>query len=319
MRSAWIKWARGVEHQQVLARAVREFDFSKAYAYERTDNVGDVADPVVRVQWRLKVLEPFPERWGAVVGDVLTNLRAALDHTFWAAVMAHTGMPPKPQLVTFPLSVAHDKIFKDKVKNLRPLVAPEFWELVEAVQPFRSERPMDEPLEWLRWVSNADKHRAVRVIGQMAFDMGPVIFDGERYEMVEEARFTGPVEDDAVVARLTFKRPVGGRSVNLVPTFAYSPVVQVGEEVDRVEPLHVVMEAMRRHVVDVVDKATAILGARRPSLDELELGMEHVAVAAENAGVIATFRDQRGTVHRLDVPAGDEVRAAARKWAGLPG
>jgi hypothetical protein len=63
MRSAWIKWARGVEHQQVLARAVREFDSSKAYVYERTDNVRAGTDPLVRVQWRSKVLEPLPERW----------------------------------------------------------------------------------------------------------------------------------------------------------------------------------------------------------------------------------------------------------------
>lgn len=311
MRSAWIKWARGVEHQQVLARAMREFDLREAHAYERTDNVRAGTDPLVRVQWRLKILEPFPERWGILAGDVLTNLRAALDHTFWAAALAHSGMPTKPQLVTFPLATANDKSFKNKTKDLQSLVTPKFWELVEAAQSFQFERPFDAPLEWLRWLSNADKHRAVRVVGQTAFDMGPIIFDGEQFEIVEETRVTGPVEDKAVVARLKFKRPVGGRSISLTPTFAYSPALQVGEDADRLVPLHAVMGAMRQQVCDVIDAATTVLGAERPTLDDLELGMDQAAVAAENAGVIATFRDHTGTVHRLSPPAADDTDAVS--------
>ena len=35
--------------------------------------------------------------------------------------------------------------------------------------------------------------------------------------------------------------------------------------------------------------------------------MEHAAVALENAGVIATFRDHDGTVHRISEPtSGDD-------------
>jgi hypothetical protein len=143
----------------------------------------------------------------------------------------------------------------------------------------------------LRWLSNADKHRAVRVVGRTAFDMGPIIFDGEQYEIVEETRFTGPIEDNAVVARLKFKRPVGSRSISLIPTFAYSHALQVGEDAERIVPLHVVMDAMRQHVCDVIDASTTILGAERPAPDDLELGTEHAAVAAENAGMIASFRD----------------------------
>jgi hypothetical protein len=313
MQSAWIKWARGVEHQQVLARAAREFDLGKAFDYERLDNVRAGTDPLVRVQWRLKILQPFPERWGILAGDVLTNLRAALDHTFWAAALAHSGMPAKPHAVTFPLATADDKSFKNRAKELRPLVAPEFWELVEAVQPLHSERPLDAPLEWLRWLSNADKHRAVRVVGQIAFDAGPIVFDGEQFEVVEEMRVAGPVEDKAVVARLKFKRPVGGRSITLIPTFAYSPALQVGDDADRLVPLHVVMEAMRQQVCDVIGAATTVLGAEFPSPDDLELGMEHAEVAAENAGTIATFRDHTGTVHRLTPPAVDDTEAVPKE------
>jgi hypothetical protein len=42
------------------------------------------------------------------------------------------------------------------------------------------------PLESLRWLSNIDKHRAVHVVGRVAFDTGPIIVDGDQYEVVEE-------------------------------------------------------------------------------------------------------------------------------------
>jgi hypothetical protein len=102
MRSAWIKWARGVEHQRVLARAMRESSAVKSHEYVRVDNARDADDPLVRVHWRLRILEPFPERWSVLLGDVLTNFRAAMDHTFWAAAVSHSGQPEKPQRVTFP-------------------------------------------------------------------------------------------------------------------------------------------------------------------------------------------------------------------------
>ncbi|MCO1575143.1 hypothetical protein M8C13_05140 [Crossiella sp. SN42] len=90
---------------------MREFDFSWAHAYDRTDNVSAFSDALVRAQWRLKILVPFPERWGVLVGDVLTNLCAALDHTLWTAVLTHSGMSARPHRITFPLTTAR-KNFK---------------------------------------------------------------------------------------------------------------------------------------------------------------------------------------------------------------
>ena len=59
MGSAWIKWARAMEHQKVLARATREFRTVDSHKYVRTDNNGDRDDPLVRVQWQLQVKEPI--------------------------------------------------------------------------------------------------------------------------------------------------------------------------------------------------------------------------------------------------------------------
>lgn len=171
MRSAWIKWARGVEHQRVLARSMREFSATTAHEYVRGDNADDGSDPLVQVEWRLKVLKPFPERWGVLLGDVFTNLRAAMDHTFWAAAVAHSGPPERPHRVMFPIT-ADRKSFKTNAKEIQPLVAPAFWDYVESVQPFHAGHAHAVALESLRWLSNVDKHRGVHVVARTAFDAG---------------------------------------------------------------------------------------------------------------------------------------------------
>lgn len=302
MRSAWIKWARGVEHQQILARDQRQSELWQMYDYVRTDNAASGGDPLVAAHWRLKVLKPFPERWNVEVGDILTNLRAALDHTFWAAVHANSGPPKKPHLISFPLTPTTTQ-FKKPRKELQPLVARDFWELVEKVQPFQADQPENAPLEWLRWLSNMDKHRTVHILGRMEFDAGPIIVTGDnRYEIVDEWHITGPVQDGDVVARLKIRRPAGNQEIILTPTFTYSPALQVGDEPGRPIPLHVVMRAIQEYVFAVVSNATDILGEPFPDPDSMEIGLEHAAVAPENAGIVATFRDHKGTTHHLPNP-----------------
>ena len=133
VRSAWIKWARAVEHQKMLARAMREFSSVNSYEYVRTDNAQYGDDPVISMHWRAVVKVSHPERWSVLLGDVFNNLRAALDHAFWAAVHAHSGPPPRPERIEFPIRPSEAK-GKDKAKELAALVAPDVWRVVDAVQ-----------------------------------------------------------------------------------------------------------------------------------------------------------------------------------------
>ncbi|WP_194838573.1 hypothetical protein [Nocardia sp. XZ_19_369] len=301
MRSAWIKWARGLEHQRDLAREMRVFTQSSSYEYVRFDNGDNASDPLVKMYWKLKVTQPFPERWSVLIGDVLTNLRAALDHTFWAAALAATGVPEYPHRVTFPLD-SEAKKFRGR-KDLKSLVTPQFWELVEDVQPLNTDPPRRAPLESLRWLSNVDKHRAVHVVGRMAFDAGPIILDPDgKYEILEQERVTGEVADTSVVARLKMKRPNKPGSLNVYPTFQYSPSLQVSEDPAEFVPLHVAMDAMSEAVLHVLVASTSLLGEQLPGADTLEVGMGHEAVAAEYAGVVARFHRLDGTVDHVALP-----------------
>ena len=172
MRSAWLKWARGVEHQQVLARAMRERQQAGAWnRYERCDNASDHRDPFVRVHWHLAEAEPIPERWGVLLGDVFTNFRAALDHGMWTAVSQHSGPPERAEDVQFPIAREANRMRNPRQK-LRPLVGPAVWKIVEEVQPYLLEDPQRHPLETLRWASNVDKHRFLHVAARAFVDAG---------------------------------------------------------------------------------------------------------------------------------------------------
>ena len=103
MWSAWINKARAVEHQRVLAAAAASSSTSTP-TYVHSDNAGDRTDPLIAAHWRIRIKQPYPEHWSVLLGDILTNLRAALDHTLWAAVPDHSGPPAQPHRVQFPIT-----------------------------------------------------------------------------------------------------------------------------------------------------------------------------------------------------------------------
>jgi hypothetical protein len=258
------------------------------------------------VHWRLRILEPLPERWSVLLGDVLTNFRAAMDHTFWAAAVSHSGQPEKPQRVTFPIAMK-EKSFKGTAKDLQCLVSPAFWDFVEAIQPFHGSRPHAVPLESLRWLSNVDKHRAVHVVGRVAFDTGPIIVDGAQYEVVEEQRFAGELADKRCGGAPEVQTSSAGWELSLIPhvrVLAFPPGQRRPVELF---PLDVVMEALTEDITAVLAQATVILGAEPPDPDSLELGDEHNTVAADYGGVVVTFTAHDGTAHRVTRPLDDHA------------
>jgi hypothetical protein len=189
---------------------MREFDLENAFQYVQFDNTGHREDPLVRVDWRLRVKKPYPERWSILLGDVVGDFRAAPDHAMYEAVLAYSGTPERPQGIEFPIYLQDSKDFRTRERKLAPQVAPNVWEMVEAVQPFHGEdRAHTSPLEILRWLSNRDKHRQVHVIGRTAVDMGPIELRSETpLTVVKNWRREGEVQDESVVGRLKFRRPV---------------------------------------------------------------------------------------------------------------
>jgi hypothetical protein len=109
---------------------------------------------------------PPDELWGPVIGDVIHNLRSALDHLAWeiAVPSVRTRMP---RGVAFPIFFEETKAFKDVLKRLRS----EFHALIESAQPFQS-GDLHHPLWLLDKLWNTDKHRSLHTADFM-FSQGP--------------------------------------------------------------------------------------------------------------------------------------------------
>lgn len=304
MRSAWLKWARAVEQQRYLARLGREFQAAGTGTdYDRTDNAGDRTDPALGVQWRLRRELAYPERWSVVLGDVVGNLRAALDHAMWSAVHHHSGPPSSPVRIGFPIT-STQKDFNREAKRQRDLVAPRVWEIVEALQPLHGQdKAHTAPLEIVRWMSNLDKHRFPHVVARTHVNAGPpvVLRSGQPLEILRFIPTAGPIEPGGVVATARLARPTASGGVDLVPTFAHYAAVQTSDEPVEYRALYTLMPNMTDLVLQVLVGITEATGADCPDGSDLELGAEHDAFAAKYGGDVWTWHGLDGTTRRLDV------------------
>ncbi|MFI5588384.1 hypothetical protein ACIA5G_25250 [Amycolatopsis sp. NPDC051758] len=123
--------------------------------------------------------------------------------------------------------------FADVRRKLSALVLPDFWAAIEALQPFHGgDRAHTSPLEVLRWLSNLDKHRAVHIVGRIYFDLAPVVIrSAAPIKVVEERRHEGPIDgDNKAMLFLKFECPQGNVPIDVVPTFAFSPSIQISDD-----------------------------------------------------------------------------------------
>jgi hypothetical protein len=296
-----------VELQRELARASREYLAADPYRYERWDNQRDGTDPLFRVHWRLVQVQPYPQRWGVLLGGAVAGLRDALDHVVWAAVDAHTGPPLKPRQVHFPITTKQTE-FNDAARKLAPLVGPDVWALVERVQPLHGgDLAHTDPLAVLHFLSNVDKHRFMHGVDRTAIDPGPAeVESAQPLEVVEDWRHEGLVEPGLVLRRLKLRRRPGVRLVGVKAVFSHAPTVQISDDPVAHRTLASTMDVLRDRVRDVLLGITAVASLPAPDPDSLELGAHHETVTPEFGGTVAVLRRPDGTVHREQITLPDK-------------
>lgn len=309
MRSAWLKWARGVEHGKYLARATREFTAtSDRYKYVRFDNADDHSDPLVRMHWTLRTSSTYPERWSVLLADAIGNFRAALDHCFWYAAVEFSGSPARPERVMFPIC-STGKDFHKRASDLEQLVDPAVWKVVAAVQPLRGgSLAHTDPLEILRWLSNVDKHRALHVVGSTFVDLGAALIGSVTpLEVVERWVREGSARDGDVVARLKIRRPLSNQEIDVVPTFAHLPTIQISENPVEFRGLGSAINVISERVTQVLYAMMSELGLALPDLEQLETGAENDSILPDAGGEVLVWSTPEGSreLHRLWAPRAD--------------
>lgn len=117
-----------------------------------------------KLLYRATEVPALPAEIGTIVGDILCNLRSALDHLAWQLV-EREGLKPT-RATFFPIYTTRpvDKRGASVPVTIRPgLVDPALLQLLREVQPFEraakyNRDPKDEALALLQTLNNLDKH-----------------------------------------------------------------------------------------------------------------------------------------------------------------
>jgi len=192
--SAWLKVARANDHLRELQGRERAFFDLKAYMHvqEQDSEVGDRKSAVIL---------PPPEDFGLIIGDIVHNLRSALDHIIWS--LSHlpksAALTPKEErAIGFPIvdsAPAYTATMQRHPGPLPPNLPSGVAAEVALLQPHHG---WNNPTRFLLWViqelDRIDKHRLVVVTTSAAVQ-------GVHGVPLENPMrtFTGPIKSGTVV------------------------------------------------------------------------------------------------------------------------
>lgn len=147
-----------------------------------------------------KIPDPM---WGVRIGEIVHNLRSALDHLVWELVILSTGRPPTlPTKNQFPIFRYQDGFSGRGVRAQLRRVRQDAIDLIQAEQPFHTGEDINSPLWHLHELSNADKHRTLHVTGTLldAFNVKFPPLNRHAKPVHHLRRNVGPIQEDAVIA-----------------------------------------------------------------------------------------------------------------------
>jgi hypothetical protein len=158
--SSFVKLERADEQIQALKREVWAFFDSKPYELEA--QVDHDAEIVLQC-WRMK--GDLPAHWPAILGEIVHNLRCALDYLTFQLVVLETGSPPPDDSkVQFPIFLKREGFYSRGIPTMLKNVGPAAQKIIESFQPFATGGDGIGPLQMLRQLSNWDKHRSISVV-----------------------------------------------------------------------------------------------------------------------------------------------------------
>ena len=152
------------------------------------------------LRWQVNREPPFTEL-ALIFGDMISNLRAALDYLVWQLVLASGNRPGRR--TAFPV-VRRAKDWEVQARTSLRGVDQEWVDVVRERQPFqRPERPSIHPLAILDHVNNLNKHRFLPVAAVSVQQLGLLINVEEAPgEMIESRDFVDrPIAQGGELAR----------------------------------------------------------------------------------------------------------------------
>lgn len=167
---AHVKLRRARQHLEELESVFADL----LAAYEREDTVStSIHQDGARfaVHWQMRTL-PVPDDFGAIVGDVIHNLRAGLDLLAAAAAIAYTG---DSKGVYFPFSVSETELDGQIAQKKFHKAGPAAVQLVKDLMPYHGGNTF---LRAIHDLDIADKHQ--KLIPQTQSVASPILDTGTK-------------------------------------------------------------------------------------------------------------------------------------------
>jgi hypothetical protein len=157
--SAWRKWHRAGVHGEALKAHFR--GSTKPLVNPSVESKFDPRSMCIVL--RISEIGPLPVEWSLLLGDAISNYRAALDHLAWAVVQrgtrAGTLSAKEERLVYYPIASTAE-VFEQQIKTRVPGATPEDLAILRRYQPEIAGKT--HCLKTLVYCSNLDKHRALQ-------------------------------------------------------------------------------------------------------------------------------------------------------------
>lgn len=256
MLSCFGKLLRARELFGQIMESAAEFRKRDYYEIVRFDNARTATDELVRVQWKIKVLNPVPEDWAYLTGDAVNNMRSALDHALAEVARQRLGFSDadvEKHRLQFPICDTSDDYAK-VAKKLVKFLPQDLIDELEMLQPYRGD-PDDRlhNLAMVRDLSNLDKHRQLTVVTHGVYRSTVTI--EPPMDVVSLKENTGALADGMVLATVKFRRPVTPPELTLTPEIRYVESLFIPGS-DMFVPLAVVLEFMFEEAFIAVESLT---------------------------------------------------------------
>lgn len=249
--SARRKLERAQSHLTTLHAEVDKFRADSPYDFKMTSAGNKRWQADIYVTVSVTQAPQTPDSWPLITGDILTNLRAALDHAVFPHIRAK-----KPDLhqqyIQFPIEDAKAQ-WENKIKWFQRTVS----KVVGQAQPYRSDaakRPL-HMLRVLRELVNLDKHRELVISSYAAHAFE--VQQRNLYTVVSRTvHKQTPMTVGAVVAEAHLKlaRPVRGERWEQIPCgIEYSECIEIPCCTEP-QDLRAVMNGLTKAVGSILDE-----------------------------------------------------------------
>lgn len=278
VESAYAKLERAKSHLAELRASVDKYrasDLSNELTYDVSYPYGD-SDPRAVVTLRLELRAP--SEWSLIMGDILTNLRAALDHAVYGHGTSHQQLNSGQRKSLYhpmntlsaewdstPETTNADGTVKQARKGvrevLRDIVDPAVLTVIESNQPFNATSdPEWHGLAILSGLVNRDKHRAVLAI---PINIGELVLGESSVEIISEGDLNflpdGTAEKEITVRRAP--RPAGAAPSYKPESFAaktgFLEQIDIPNTGGERRPFLVVMETLVKNCEQYLDELKA--------------------------------------------------------------